>query len=52
MIDFDITCGKCGKPMTLRVRDEEARALFEQHGALCEACDEPGFRPAFTHRVA
>ncbi len=52
MIDFDITCRKCEKPMTLRVRDEQTRELFEQQGALCAACDEPGFRPAFTRRTA
>jgi hypothetical protein len=28
MIDFDVKCRKCGKPMTLRVRDEQARVLL------------------------
>ena len=52
MIDFDVMCRKCGKPMTLRVRDEEARVLCEQHGVLCERCHEPGFRPAPARRTA
>jgi hypothetical protein len=44
MIDFDVKCRKCGKPMTLRVRDEQARMLLEQAGAFCERCHELGFR--------
>jgi hypothetical protein len=38
MIDFDVKCRRCGKPMTLRVRDEQARRLFLKEGAFCEAC--------------
>jgi|GraSoiStandDraft_34_1057297.scaffolds.fasta_scaffold942439_1 hypothetical protein len=52
MIDFDIKCRKCGKPLTLRVRDEHTRALLEHDGAFCEVCHEPGYRPAPMRRAA
>ncbi|HYB41283.1 MAG TPA: hypothetical protein VEL75_05900 [Candidatus Methylomirabilis sp.] len=52
MIDFDIKCRKCEKPLTLRVRDDQARAFFEQHGALCEVCHMPGNRPSSSRRAA
>ena len=41
MIEFDVRCRKCKKPITLGVRDEHARLFFEQTGALCEACYRP-----------
>jgi hypothetical protein len=40
MIEFDVECRICRKLITLRVRDEQSRLYFEQHGALCEACHE------------
>jgi hypothetical protein len=45
MIEFDVECRKCGKLITLRVRDEPSRVFFEQCGALCQACHERGDRP-------
>jgi hypothetical protein len=42
MIDLDVKCRRCGKPMTLRVRGEQARTLFLKEGALCEACHTLG----------
>jgi len=42
MIDLDVKCRRCGKPMTLRVRGEQARRLFLKDGALCEACHAQG----------
>ncbi len=43
MIEFDVKCRICGKPLTLRVRDGQSRVFFEKHGALCEACYKPGY---------
>jgi len=40
MIDFEIDCGRCGKRITLRVRDERVRAFFEEHGAFCRVCHD------------
>jgi hypothetical protein len=45
MIEFDVKCRSCQKGITLGVRDAQARAFFEQYGALCESCDPPGYRP-------
>ena len=45
MIDFDMDCGRCGKRITLRVRDEGARTFFEQHGALCRVCHDHRHEP-------
>jgi hypothetical protein len=42
MIDLDMKCRRCGKPMTLRVRGEQARKLFLKDGALCETCHTLG----------
>jgi hypothetical protein len=52
MIEFDTSCQSCGTPITLRVRDERTRAFFEKHGALCEACHQPGYRPTRIVRAA
>jgi hypothetical protein len=52
MIEFEVTCISCTKAITLRVRDEPARAFFETHGALCEACYKPGYQPASARRAA
>ncbi len=52
MIEFDVRCGGCEKPITLRVRDEESRAFFEKNGALCEVCYKHGCQPAFIRRAA
>ena len=38
MIEFDVKCLSCRKLITLRVRDAQARVLFEEKGALCEDC--------------
>jgi hypothetical protein len=38
MIDLDVKCRRCGKPMTLRVGGEQARKIFQQEGALCSVC--------------
>jgi hypothetical protein len=38
MIEFNAKCGNCRKPISLGVRDEQARALIEEGRALCEAC--------------
>jgi hypothetical protein len=46
MIEFDVKCRSCGKPMTLRVRDDQSRVFFEKYGVLCEACYAPGERRA------
>lgn len=46
MIEFDAKCLSCSKLITLLVRDEQARAFFEEKGALCEACYEASHRPA------
>ncbi len=45
MVEFDVKCRGCQKPITLRVRDEEGRRILEKDGALCEACYEPGYQP-------
>lgn len=45
MIEFAITCRRCGKLITLRVRDESQRRFFEDAGALCQTCYEPLRRP-------
>ncbi len=42
MIEFDVKCRICGKPLTLRVRDGQSRVFFEKHGVLCETCYKPG----------
>jgi hypothetical protein len=52
MIEFDVQCQICKKPITLRVRDEQCRAFFEENGALCEVCHERGDRPARAPRAA
>ena len=44
MMDLDVKCRRCGKPLTLRVRGEQAQRLFQKDGALCEACYTPGPR--------
>lgn len=44
MVEFDVKCRQCGRPITLGVRDEAARAFFESEGALCQACYQPGYR--------
>jgi hypothetical protein len=46
MIDFEIDCGRCGKRITLRVRDERVRAFFEEHGALRQVCHDHRHEPA------
>ena len=46
MIEFDVKCRSCGKPITLRVRDDQSRVFFEKHGALCEACHAAAERVA------
>jgi hypothetical protein len=43
MIEFDVKCRICGKPLTLQVRDSQSRVFFEKYGALCEACSKPGY---------
>ena len=45
MIDFEIDCGRCGKRLTLRVRDERVQAFFEEHGALCQVCHDRHLEP-------
>ncbi len=52
MIEFDVKCERCKKPITLRVWSEHARAFFGRHGALCEACYEPGDQAAPMRRAA
>jgi hypothetical protein len=46
MIDLDVKCRRCGKPMTLRVGGEQARKIFQQEGALCSVCYTPNPRSA------
>ena len=48
MMEFDVKCRRCEKPMTLRVRDARARASFEKDGALCQACYKPGYHVGST----
>jgi hypothetical protein len=48
MVEFDIKCRECGKPITLRVRDQQARDFFEKDGAFCEACYRTARQPART----
>jgi hypothetical protein len=45
MIEFDVECRRCRKPITLRVRDEESRMFFEENGALSDDCNERGHKP-------
>jgi len=52
MIEFDVKCGSCKKPITLRVRDEQSRSFFEGNGAFCEVCYKPGCPPALVRRAA
>ncbi len=52
MIEFDVKCERCRKPITLRVCYELARAFFEKHGAFCEACYKPGDQAAPMRRAA
>jgi hypothetical protein len=52
MIEFDVQCLSCKKLITLRVRDEQCRAFFEENGALCEVCHERGDRLARAPRAA
>ena len=52
MIEFDVKCGSCKKPITLRVRDEQSRSFFEGNGAFCEVCYKPGYLPALIRRAA
>ncbi len=52
MIEFDVKCGGCERPITLRVRDEQSRHFFETNGALCEVCYKPGYQPAPVRRAA
>ena len=48
MIDLDVKCRRCGKPMTLRVGGEQARKIFQQEGALCSVCYKPNPRVGAT----
>ena len=52
MIEFDVKCLGCKKVITLGVRDEQARAFFEENGALCEACYKVAPRPAPSRGAA
>jgi len=52
MVEFDVKCRECQKPITLRVRDEEVQRILETDGALCEACYEPGYQPALAGPAA
>ena len=51
MIDFEIDCGRCGKRITLRVRDERVREFFEEHGALCQVCHDHRHEPVVRNVV-
>ncbi len=44
MVEFDVKCRQCAKPITLRVRDQEAQEVFVRDGALCEDCYRASFR--------
>jgi hypothetical protein len=52
MIEFDAKCGNCKKPISLGVRDEQARSLLEKCGVLCEACYGSGAQAASMRRAA
>ena len=52
MIEFDTKCGNCKKPISLGVRDEQARMLLEKRGAFCEVCYESGGQAESIRRAA
>ena len=52
MVEFTIGCRKCGKAITLRVRDESARHVFEETGALCLVCYRSSPAPVSAGREA
>jgi len=52
MIEFDVKCSSCKKLITLRVRDAQARAFFEEKGALCANCYRVGPQPVSTRGTA
>jgi hypothetical protein len=51
MVEFNMKCRACSKAITLRVRDRQAQAFFEEHGALCAVCYQANRQPAAASRM-